>query len=249
MRFKTPNIDVEVSYKKAENKLMVQTPKIVTRANGADVSLFRIVQDKKYLWKGKEVEANVKFRDPETGMEVSSSEVLEVLQKYRYAHINMHGETVDPRDIQYYALQPDGTEVEVEPFSRTTVIEIPEQNWVPAANIGDFIYTSVYELMPKMKKGQVVSKKDLIALWKEAELRWKKDQVGITTFSWGNGFIQYYAFVSPIIKEGKFGWTMKLTNTQVAYNYLQPIPEKVEIKELPTLKTLPPVQALIAVAK
>jgi len=126
MRFKTPNIDVEVSYKKAENKLMIQTPKIVTRANGVEVSLFRIVQDKKYLWKGKEVEAEIKFRDPETGREISSSEVLEVLMKYRYAHINTHGETVDPQDIQYYALQPDGTEVEVEPFSRTTVIEIPE---------------------------------------------------------------------------------------------------------------------------
>jgi len=248
MRFRTPNIDVEVGYKKAENKLMVPTPKIVMRAGDIDVSQERVVEDKKFLRKGKEVEADVKFRDPETGEEIKSSEVLEILLRYRYMYLNQNGEKVEPQDIRYYALQPDGAENEVEPFTRTTIIEIPEENWVPAANINEFLYTSVYELFPKMSKGQVASKKDLVALWKEAELRWKRDQVGITTFSWGNGFLQYYAFVSPVLKEGKFGWIMKLSNTQVEYNYLQDIPEKVEVKEVPTLKTLPPVQALVAVA-
>ena len=249
MRFKTPNLDVEVSYKKAGNKLLVPKPKITMQVDGVDVHQERIVEKRKFLWKGKEVEAEIQFK-ADTGEEVKSSEVLELLLKYMYKYLNMNGVEVERKDIQYFALQPDGTQEEVEPFSRTSIIEIPEENWVPSTNVNGFLYTSVYEIFPKTKKGEIVSKKDALALWNEAELRWKKDQVGITTFSWGNGFIQYYAFISPVIREGKYGWVMKLSDTQIELNYLQDTPEKVEVRELPTLKTLPPVQALVvAVSK
>ena len=249
MRFRTSNIDVEVGYKKAGNKLLVPKPEIIMRADGVVVNQERIVADRKFLWKGKEVKAESTFKDPETGETVKESEVLELLLRYSYRYLSTDGVEVKSKDIQHFALQPDGTEAEVQPFSRTDIIDIPEENWVPAANVDGFLFTSVYEIFPKMSKGEIVSQKDLIALWKEAELRWKKDQVGITTFSWGNGFIQYYAFVCPVLKEGKFGWIMKLSDTQVEYNYLQDIPEKVEVKEVPTLKTLPPVQALVVTVK
>ena len=249
LRFRTSNIDVEVGYKKAGNKLLVPKPQITMRADGLVVSQERTVEERKFLWRGKEVKAEVTFRDPETGETVKDSEVIELLLRYAYRYLNPNGVEAKGRDIRYFAMQPDGSEAEVQPFSRTTIIDVPEENWVPAANVDGFLYTSVYELFPKMSKGEVVSEKDLVALWREAELRWKKDQVGITTFSWGNGFIQYYAFLCPVVREGKFGWIMKLSDTQVEYNYLQDIPEKVEVKEVPTLKTLPPVQALVVTAK
>lgn len=248
MQFRTSNILVEVSYKKASNKLLVPKPRIVLRVDGVDVQQQRIVANRRFIRKGKEVLAETTFKDPDTGEEIKSSEVLELLLNYEYKYLNEQGAEVKRKDIQYFAVQPDGSENEVAPFSRTNLIDIPEENWVPTANIDGFVYDSVYEIFPKMEKGEIVSEKDAVALWKEAELRWKKDQVGITTFSWGNGFIQYYAFVSPIVREGKYGWILKLSDTQVEYNYLQDIPEKVTIREAPTLETLPPVQTLLVVA-
>lgn len=248
MQFKTSNIEVEVSYKKAGNKLLTPRPRIVMRADGVDVHQERIVANRRFLWKGKEVLDETTFIDPDTGEEVASSEVTELLLNYKYKFLNESGIEVEKKDIQYFAVEPDGTENEVAMFSRTSVIDIPEENWVPAANINGFVFSSVYEIFPKTKKGEIVSEKDAVALWKEAELRWKKDQIGITTFSWGRGFIQCYAFVSPLVREGKYGWILKLSDTQVEYNYLQDIPEKVEVREVPTLETLPPVPALVVAA-
>jgi len=44
---------------------------------------------------------------------------------------------------------------------------------------------------------------------------------------------------------------MKLSDTKLAYNHLQdpPVAMKAPIREAPTLKTLPPVQALVVASK
>jgi hypothetical protein len=75
--------------------------------------------------------------------------------------------------------------------------------------------------------------------------------VGITTYSFGNGFVQYYAFLVPMLSDGKFVWLVKLSDTVDEYQQMKDIPSKVKIpvREIPTLKTLPPVQALIVPTK
>jgi hypothetical protein len=103
---------------------------------------------------------------------------------------------------------------------------------------------SVYEVFTEKKV-------DIIKLWEEAEKRLKEDTVGVATYSHGRGFVQYYAFLVPIVREGKFVWLLKLTDTKVRLDHLMEIPAKVKIpvKEAPTLETLPPVQLIVATSK
>jgi len=243
-----------VKNKKAGNELLVPKPKIIMRTeDGKLVEEVRVVTDNRFQWNGKNLASEIRLIDPDTGKQVPSSEVLEILQHYGYKYLDEDGNEIkkvkDEKGrlvlpVLYYAVQDDGSEEECSPFPRTDVIDLRNEDyWVPSTSIDGFEFDSIYEIF---SDSPIVAKQ----LFEEAEKRLKADQIGITTFSWG-GFIQYYAFLCPLLKDGKFVWLMKLSGTKLLYNHLQEPPEKIKvpIREAPTLKTLPPVQALVAVAK
>jgi len=254
LRFQTSTLDVEVKYKKAGNELLVPKPKIVMRTeDGKLVEEVRVVADSRFQWNGKNLASEIRLIDPDTGNQVPSSEVLEILEHYAYKYLDEDGKEIEKvKDeegrlvlpVLYYAVQEDGSEEECSPFPRTEVIDLRNEDyWVPSTSIDGFEFDSVYEIF---SDSPMVAKR----LFEEAEKRLKADQIGITTFSWG-GFIQYYAFLCPLLKDGKFVWLLKLSATKLLYNHLQEPPEKLKIpiREAPTLKTLPPVLAMVAVAK
>ena len=245
MRLITPEIEVEVSAKKAGNELVVPKPLIALKANDKPIQEVRVIAEKRFLWRGKGVQlaSLIKLVNPEDEKEVSSSEVLEILDRYSYKFIDALGNEVDKKDIRYFAVQPDGSETEVRPYERTTEIRIPKENWIPSTTIDEFEISNVYEVYST--KEEVVKK-----LSEEAEKRLKQDQIGITTFSFG-GFQSYYAFLVPYLKNGKFGWLLKLSDRKTQCNYSMDIPAKVKIpiREVPTLQTLPPIQALIVTTR
>lgn len=253
MRFITSDMDVEVKYKKAGNELLVPKPEIRMQTfEGKAVRQVRVVADNRYQWKGKHLAIELRLFDPDTNEQVPSSEVLEILEHYKYKYLDEDGNEItkiknefgkEVLPVQFFAVEEDGTEKEVSPFPRTSVIEVPDENWVPSTSTNGFVFDSVYEIFAG---SPIVAQK----LFEEAEKRLKADQAGITSFSWG-GFIQYYAFLCPLFKDGKYVWLMKLSNTKLAYNHLQdpPVKVKVPIREAPRLETLPPVQALVVAAK
>jgi len=243
MRFKTSTFEVEVKYKPAGNELLVPEPQIRMRTvDGKTVEKVRVVAKNRFQWQGKNLAVDMKLIDPETQKEVPLSETLEILDNYKYKYLAEDGTELQEEEVAYYSVQPDGTEKEVSPYSRTDVIDIPDENWVPATSIEGFLITSVYEIFTEEKR-------DAQRLFEEAEKRLKADQIGIATFSWGHGFKSYYVFLCPLFKDGKFVWLMKFTDQKLAYNHLQepPVAVKVPIREAPTLQTLPPVQAVVAV--
>ncbi|MEM2319955.1 MAG: hypothetical protein QXQ63_04345 [Candidatus Bathyarchaeia archaeon] len=80
----------------------------------------------------------------------------------------------------------------------------------------------------------------------------KEDKVGVTTYSQGRGFQQYYAFVCPCIpSEGQFTLLLKLSNQKMRYGHSMEIPAEIAIsvKQAPTFERLPPVQLIVATAK
>jgi hypothetical protein len=237
--------EVEVNLKKAGNELVVPKPEIVLKVDGKPVQEVRVVADKRYLWRGKGVQlaTQTKLVNPQDGKEVPSHEVLEVLDRYNYKYIDELFNEIEKKQVEYYAVYPDGKEEPVRPYERTTVIKIPEENWVPSTVLDEFDFENVYELYST--KEEVIRK-----LYEEAERRLKNDQVGIATFSFG-GFELYFVFLVPYIKEGKFGWLVKFTRRKTKPNYSMDIPVKarIPIKELPTVPVLPPVQVLVASAK
>lgn len=245
LRFKTSSMDVEVKDKPAGNELLVPEPVIQLRTvDGKLVQKVRTVAKKTFYWHGKNLSVEIKLIDPESQKEVPLSEALEVLDNYQYKYVDNEGNILKEADCLYYAMQQDGSEKEVSPFDRTQVLDIPDENWVPSTSIDGFLITNIYEVYsddPKIAR----------ALFEEAEKRLKADKIGITTFSHGRGFKQYYAFLCPLFKDGKFVWLMKLTDQKLAYNHMQepPVAAKVPIREAPTLQTLPPVQALVVTTK
>ena len=161
----------------------------------------------------------------------------EVLETFHWKHFREDGTEVSRKDVQYFQVKEDGTEQPVRPFSRTKEIKIVKE--VPAASMSGFLVTSYYELFHKDES--IIS-----ALYEEAERYFKKDLVGIALFSWGNGFLQYYAIVYPILREGKFVWVMSLTQTKIIYSHLMEVPaQKEPVEQPPTLEALPPVEAII----
>lgn len=209
-------------------------------ADGKLVEKVRVVSSKRYLWNGKELALEIKLVDPETQKQVPSAQALEILDHYSYKLLDEDGKELSEKQIQYFSVEPDKPEQLVRHFDRTKVIHIPEENWVPSIAMDGFLLTSVYEIF---SPDEEIARQ----LYEEAEKRLKADQVGITTFSWGRGFQQYYCFLCPLQKNGQFVWLMKLTDTKLQYNHMQDVPAEVKlpIREAPTLETLPPVQALV----
>jgi len=203
----------------------------------------RVVAKNRFQWQGKNLAVDIKLIDPDTQKEVPLSEALEILDNYKYKYLAEDGAELKEEEVAYYAVQPDGTEKEVSPYLRTDLIDIPDENWVPSTSIEAFLITNVYEIYSE-------DKKTAILLFEEAEKRLKADQIGIATFSFG-GFKAYYVFLVPMFKDGKYVWLMKFTEQKLLYNHLQepPVAVKVPLREAPVLQVLPPVQAVITVAK
>jgi len=204
LRFKTNNFDIEVKYKPAGNELLVPEPQIRMRTvDGKMVQKVRTIAKKRFQWCGKDLAVDMKLTDPETQKEVPISGALEILDHYQYRLLDEEGNLWKEEEIRYYAVKEDGSEMECSPYERTKVIEIPDENWVPSTATDDFLFHNIYEIFSEDKKIAQI-------LFEEAEKRYKADQVGIATFSFG-GFIQYYAFLVPMVRDGKFVWLMKLT--------------------------------------
>lgn len=151
MRFKTSNIDVEVSVTKIGSSLLIRPPKIRLRTVDGDlVRKVRVVTDRKFMWQGKELDAEIKLTDPESGKDILISEALEYLIHFNTKHLTEDGAEVDPKpekeQVMYFAIDEEGKESEVSPFEHTTLLEIPEENWILATDIEErFIYDGFYE--------------------------------------------------------------------------------------------------------
>ena len=161
----------------------------------------------------------------------------ELLEGFQYKLFREDGKEVQKNDIQYFQVTEAGTEQAVRPFSRTKIIKVVKE--VPAASVDNFLIHSYYELFHK-------DEAETSALYEEALRYFKEDLAGICLFSWGNGFLQYYGVVAPVMQDGKFVWVMKLTQTKIQYQHMMDVPsQKTPVNEPPTLDVLPPVEAFI----
>jgi hypothetical protein len=129
----------------------------------------------------------------------------------------------------------NGKEKPVSPYSRTTEIKVVKE--ISASAIDDFLIEGYYELYHE--KDEVISE-----LYSEAERYILRDLMGVAVFSWGNGFKQYYALLTPILRKDGFVWIMKLTRTKLVYQHLMDVSEPIP-KKPPTPVTLPPIEAML----
>jgi hypothetical protein len=252
MLFKTSTMAIEIKKKPIANEILTSEPDLATMANDQPVQKLRVVTEKKFLWlgKGKELQATVILTDPETKKPVPTSEAVEILEHYENKWLDPTFGEVKDDDVHYFvvaddgtiALNADGSKKEVAPFDPSDTIEIEDQNWIPAPNLEEWKISYVYELYASTKAG-------MQKLFEEWERHEKRDEIGITTFSNGHGFKQYYAFLVPFQREGKWVWLLCLSDTKKKYDHTEDVPTsaKVPIKPVPTLSKLPPIQELLIV--
>lgn len=244
MRLVTPKMNVEVKYKKVSVNSLVPTPNILMRANGKKVESKRRIVSKVYLWKGKRLASEIKLIDPtdidqatQKPREIPSYEAKELLEQFIYIFVDEAGVEISKKDVEYFLVQESGQEQRVRPFDRTKEIRIVKE--ISATNLSSFLIESTYELFH-------LDDSVIDTLYEEAERYLKEDIVGIATFSWGNGFKQFYALIYPILRDEKFVWLMHLSMTKLEYQHLMTLPAlKIPIAQPPTVSTLPPVEELI----
>jgi len=138
-------------------KQLVQRPYIVMRNEGMLVTKKRFTNDGTLL---------------DTGEKDSSGKKL---SGFHWQHVREDGSMVDKKDVHFFNVTDEG-EKEVSQFSRTKEIKIIKE--VPAANVDNYLITSIYELFH-------VEESSISALYEEAERYFKEDLAGICLFSWG----------------------------------------------------------------
>lgn len=188
-----------------------------------------------------------------TGVQVPAAEALNILDHYKSYTLNTKSEQVEKKKVRFFIVNPDGSiGEETIPYPPTERIEVKDTAeasedpsiafayWVPANAMEPFLIHEEYELpAADPRKDPVV--------FKELEDALKRDEVAIFTYSNGSWKL-YYAFLVPLIKDGKFEWLMKISDKQVEYNYLRDVPAPAAaLKQVRTLTTLPPIAQVITI--
>ncbi len=157
MRLVSPKIDIEIKYKKVSaDQLAPQSVIVMRTATGKSVETRRVTEDGKPL------------------------------KSFHWKYFDSDGEEVSSRDIHYFEVREGGSEREVRPFDRTSIINIVKE--VPRASAeGNFLIESTYELFFKkgMKTSEAEYDRTIRLLYEEAERYYKNDLAGLAVFSWG----------------------------------------------------------------
>ena len=250
---KIGNADVRVYKQKVGNALMIKEPQLRKQVDDEPVRDERTVSEARWEQVG-----TGETLTTETTLKNSKGEVIPlaqaqcILEHYNSLVLSMKGEQVDKKKVQYFIVNPDGsTGDQVAPYPPTERIrvvdspsEVAEQGdgyWVSSTVLGEFLIHDEYELPAADPRNDA-------KLFKEAEDAAKRDEIVVTTFSNG-GFTQYYGFLVPLFKDGKFVWVLKISDKKVEYRCLRdiPAPSPIPFHEVKTLETLPPIQALLTV--
>jgi hypothetical protein len=238
---KIGDIDVRCYKQKVGNDLLIKDPEIVEFVNDEPVRDVRGIA--KCHWEqvgtGKQLIAQTTLMD-EQGKEVPQSEAICILDHTNNPVLNKKAEKVDKKLITYHLLNQDGSiGDQVMPFPPTDKLEILPENLVPSTVMEPFLISEEYELPAADPRNDP-------KVYAEAEKALKEDLVGLTVYSNG-GFSQYYAFVVPVLREGQFVWTLRISTKKVKYNCLHDVPAttKIPFKEVKTLETLPPIASLL----
>lgn len=236
------------------NKLNIKEPHIVQQIEGAEVYTERIISESRWVQvgTGKVLQVETVLKD-EKGNQVPLAEALNILDHYKSHTLDQKAQQIDKKKTRFFIVNPDGSiGDETIPYPPTERIEVKDTSepspdpsiayayWVPATTIEPFLIHEEYELpgADPRKDPQVFT---------ELEKALKRDEIAIFTYSNGSWKL-YYAFLVPMIKDGKFVWLMKISDKQVEYNFLRDVPAPAAaLRQVKTLTTLPPIQQVITI--
>jgi len=132
----------------------------------------------------------------------------------------------DGKQVKFYQ-KVNGEIIEVEPLERTKELKI--EKLIPAPSLEDFLIESEYEVWSENARG----------LWKLADYLIKNDKIAVARHSFGNTFVENYALLYPIVRNGKFVLVMALTKMKKEFKHFMAIPNGEEVAKRKPISVLP----------
>ena len=126
---------------------------------------------------------------------------------YHWGWFDQTGKEYTPDQIHHYETV-NGQESEVASFERTTELEISKL--IELTEVDSFLVESEYELWSD----------NLPALHQFYKHLVDSDKAAVSRLSFGKGFTEYHALISPISREGKWGLIVTLTKMRKQYKHL-----------------------------
>jgi len=149
-----------------------------------------------------------------------------VLTKTNKAWVDDALNIYDKKQVKFYQ-KVNGEIIEVEPLERTKELKI--EKLIPAPSLEDFLIEKEYEVWSENARG----------LWKLADYLIKNDKIAVARHSFGNTFVENYALLYPIVRDGKFVLVMALTKMKKEFKHFTPIPNGEEIAKRKPISVLP----------
>jgi hypothetical protein len=122
---------------------------------------------------------------------------------------------------------------EVEPFDRTTRIEVEKDGFVPLERVGEYKFKEVYQLAPDTDKkvGETATRVTQLARYLT-----EKDMALVAFFSWGRGYNFYTSVIYPYErKDGRLWLLMGMSEGVLKLDYAWALVEEKGAARLPAV--------------
>ena len=124
---------------------------------------------------------------------------------------------------------------EVEPFERTTRVEVEKDGWVPLERVSEYKFKEVYQLAPDTDKKVAETNSRVTQL---ARYLIEKNMALVAFFSWGRGYQFYTAVIYPYErKDGKLWLLMGMSEGVLKLDTAWALESEEEGEGLPPVPT------------
>jgi hypothetical protein len=158
--------------------------------------------------------------------------------------LEMSGKWVEIPSAQIVDKQ-DGEEIE--PFDRTTKIDVEPDGFVPLERLSEYKFKEVYQLAPDTDK----KVKETVSRIKQlARYLLQKDTALVSFFSWGRGYQFYTSVIYPYErKDGRLWLLMGLSEGILLLDDAWALQEEPESERLPSVPEAKKKKAKVVIAK
>lgn len=262
IRFITSTINVEVNRRPINPERLVKRPKIVKKDRKGNI-IKNMMRPKVFMGidqqSGREIygypklicpkcSGNKKTHDKPCDFCNGTGETAFFTNYEKVLTVN--GEEISSAEIEYWAVNEDGTEEQTSKFPRSEVLKV--QMEMPRSKLHEFYFDGGWdeiESPTKKKKGEKVHDKFVEQeLYKEAERYVAKGIIGAGKFVKSESFREWFFVCFPtILDNGKFGWLVGYTTCKIEQSHLMDVPIGREIaaeQKIPAKSYLPDLKAL-----
>jgi len=261
IRFITSMINVDISRRPIRPERLVKRPKIVKKDGKGNI-VKDVMRPKVFMGidetNGREIFAYPKMICPKCNGNKELEKPCDFCHgtgeiafftNYENA-LTVNGEEISSEEIEYWAINEDGTEEQTSKFPRSEVLKV--QMEMPRSKLHEFYFDGGWdeiESPTKKKKGEKVHDRFVAQeLYKEAERYVEQGIIGAGKFVKTASFREWFFVCFPTIMDnGKFGWLVGYTTCKIEQTHLMDVPTGREIaaeQKIPAKSYLPDLKAL-----